>query len=589
MTQPFSNIFAPGSIPELPGHGFFPEQMDYIYFIYGLSFLMLSVICLTMPKEEREPISWHFLGSFGLVHGVAEWLELATMVTGDTPVLYGARLLLHSASFLFLAELALRGVAWHRGRAHVPGFSLAALALTGALSRITGMESFPALIRYGIAFPACATIAWLMWRGLSHATRRQTFWMRVCGFAMLGYGVSSGMVVPPADIWPATLLNSEIFQLRTGFPIQLIRALLAFILTVSIWNVATDQPDSSPLFQKQRRYFSLFISGFLLLLGGGWILTEVLGGLYQTDQAKELRVNLDALVNRLNREMYAVDGGVIALAGITHALLEQQPLTRTQQEAADLAVDQLAESVQGVAYLLDTSGTGMAASNRGTSASFVGQNYRFRPYFQQAMEGGNGRYFAYGVTSREPGYYASAPVYAKGRQRIIGVAVIKKTLLAGELGFQQFPEVFLLNPDGVALLSGKEAFPPQPLWPLPPSTLTRLEASKQFGPLSPTTHLFKQALTDNLRLTMHNQRYLVGRVGIQQDGWSVLMLKQEKTARVNRMLGIFISLLFALLMLTYYLLLHRETTVLHTARRMAEVASQTKSSFLANMSHEIRT
>ena len=53
------------------------------------------------------------------------------------------------------------------------------------------------------------------------------------------------------------------------------------------------------------------------------------------------------------------------------------------------------------AYLMDRTGNTIAASNRDTPGSFVGHNFGIRPYFQEAMQGLPGRYFA--VSRHEPG------------------------------------------------------------------------------------------------------------------------------------------------------------------------------------------
>ncbi|NOJ99988.1 sensor histidine kinase, partial [Corallococcus coralloides] len=45
------------------------------------------------------------------------------------------------------------------------------------------------------------------------------------------------------------------------------------------------------------------------------------------------------------------------------------------------------------AYLMDTRGLTIAASNWNRPSSFVGQNYRFRPYFEAAMQGLTGRFY----------------------------------------------------------------------------------------------------------------------------------------------------------------------------------------------------
>ncbi|WP_130471980.1 response regulator [Candidatus Magnetaquicoccus inordinatus] len=572
----------------LPMEGILAGQIDYIYFIYGLSFLVLGSVCMLMPLKEHSRLHWKWLGGFALLHGVTEWLELAEMVSGDSPLFHATRLALHILAFLFLAEFALQGVASRYQHWHIPGLSLLWLISIILIAELFGMESLPALVRYLLALPVCTISAMLLYQEARHGNPNAKRWLQLGAVALFGYGLASGLVVPAADLFPATLLNSKLFLQWTGIPIPLLRSLLAILLTIAIWGSSYHTCEKNSL-QLQNRYFFFFLTGIVILLGGGWLLTDQLGKLYQSDQAKELQVHLEAVVNRLNREIYAADGGVIALAGITQQLLDEHSPTNNQLDAIHLAVDQLATSVDGVAYILNPEGTTIAASNRHTPASFLGSNYRFRPYFQQAMQGNNGRYFAYGVTTNEPGYYSSSPIYSKQGNRLLGVAVIKKVLVPEELGLQQLAEVFLLNPDGVALLSSQRHFLPQPLWPIPQEKRDQLEHSKQFGSLPPSPTRFANPLQHNDRLFRGHQPYLVGRVNIDKEGWSILMLKQEQNSQLSRMLGIAISLLVSLLMLTYYLLLYRETTILIAAKQIAESANQTKSTFLANMSHEIRT
>ncbi|MBF0262551.1 MAG: hypothetical protein HQL97_12055, partial [Magnetococcales bacterium] len=592
----------------------FTQQMDYIYFVYGLSFLILGVVCLFLPRQDPSGLSWRLLAGFGLTHGLIEWLELVEMFTGDTPEFNALRFLLHAVSFLFLAEFALTGVLARFRWPKLLGGSLVMLALTGVLAWSHGIEHFPILIRYALGFPACMAGAWLFWRAREvEPAPNRTFWLAIGALAMVIYGVSSGLVVKSSDFWPATLLNAQTFQAALGVPIQLVRAFAALLMTIAVWGLATTATaDSTPLFHHKKRYFALFIGGFCLLLGAGWWLTDHLGRLFQADQSQSLRNDLDGLVNRLSRETFAIDGSVIALAGIIQPLFQRGQPDGDHRAEIDGTLDQLATSVKGVAYLMGPDGKVLAASNRDTPGSFVGKNYRFRPYFLEAMEGRVGHYYAYGVTSGEPGYYASAPIRAKlpdggnpaappardppsrellgpGNEEIVAVAVIKKTLSPREMGFTMFSNAYLLNPDGVALLAGRDDFSPLPLWALESAVMRRLEESKQFGPLSEHQPIFKRELRDGMTIMLERARHLVGRVAIDAAGWSVLLVKSEHTTRVNRMLGILIALLVSILMLSYYGILHRETTVLHAARKMAENASQTKSFFLANMSHEIRT
>ncbi|MCA9386741.1 hypothetical protein KC669_01775 [Candidatus Dojkabacteria bacterium] len=75
------------------------------------------------------------------------------------------------------------------------------------------------------------------------------------------------------------------------------------------------------------------------------------------------------------------------------------------------------------AYILDTGGLTIFS----TEKELLYNNYDFRPYFQNALNGRVTITSAIGVTTNEPGFYASAPIFEDidGKRSVIGVIVIK--------------------------------------------------------------------------------------------------------------------------------------------------------------------
>ena len=65
---------------------FFTAQMDYVFFVYGLAFVLLAAVCLSLGRQARQTLPWHWLAAFGLLHGLNEWLDLAAigMADGET-------------------------------------------------------------------------------------------------------------------------------------------------------------------------------------------------------------------------------------------------------------------------------------------------------------------------------------------------------------------------------------------------------------------------------------------------------------------------------------------------------------------------
>ena len=84
------------------------QQTDYIYFVYGLSFLLLGSVCFYLSRSNAAFASWQWLGAFGMFHGIKEWLDLAAMCLGDDPNRQWLRLAVLTLSFLCLCEFARR-------------------------------------------------------------------------------------------------------------------------------------------------------------------------------------------------------------------------------------------------------------------------------------------------------------------------------------------------------------------------------------------------------------------------------------------------------------------------------------------------
>jgi hypothetical protein len=59
------------------------NNLDIIFFIYGLAFFVMGISILIVPKKESTfklsgilwPLAW-----FGLIHGLNEWLDMWEMI-----------------------------------------------------------------------------------------------------------------------------------------------------------------------------------------------------------------------------------------------------------------------------------------------------------------------------------------------------------------------------------------------------------------------------------------------------------------------------------------------------------------------------
>src|SRR3954447_18255259 len=132
-----------------------------------------------------------------------------------------------------------------------------------------------------------------------------------------------------------------------------------------------------------------------------------------------------------------------------------------------------------VVYLMDSGGTTLAASNWNDPASFVGRNFAYRPYFQDAFRRETARFYGIGTTSGEPGYYLARAV--RDGQAVIGVAVVKVSLDGVERSWAPGAEQVLVSDDnGVVILSSRPSWKFTTIGAVAPDTLARLDRTRQY-------------------------------------------------------------------------------------------------------------
>jgi PAS domain S-box-containing protein len=204
-------------------------------------------------------------------------------------------------------------------------------------------------------------------------------------------------------------------------------------------------------------------------------------------------------------------------------------------ERANLLLDLVRGALEeDVIYLLDQSGNTIASSNRFAIDSFVGENFSFRPYFQQAMQGLSANYLAMGLTSKKRGAYSSYPVYAPQEETPVGVVVIKASIELMErdiLGSSGEGVTLLTGPFGVIFGANRPDWLFTSLEPLSPQEEEALSESRQFGQ-GPWTWGGGRVLDSERVEDRQGRRYLVySRQLDTQPGWKVIHLQELEQVR----------------------------------------------------------
>lgn len=181
-------------------------------------------------------------------------------------------------------------------------------------------------------------------------------------------------------------------------------------------------------------------------------------------------------------------------------------------------------------YLMSREGVTLASSNWQQSDSFIGSNYGFRPYFQQAVNGEEGSYFALGTVSRKRGYYFSFPV--RSDSEITGVLVVKVALSVIEEYNAEANAPFMVTDNhGAVFYSSHPEWNYTALVALPDAVKAEIIHQQQYGKGTLLKLTNKTALPDVLTaesLTLEYQgkprTYLIAEKTLPQVGWHLIVL-----------------------------------------------------------------
>lgn len=233
---------------------------------------------------------------------------------------------------------------------------------------------------------------------------------------------------------------------------------------------------------------------------------------------------------------------VLYLRSLNETLLQHQHLPfflardpRYSTEIKPRAVDpdtntrlgQLAQEAKLEAiYLMDADGLVLAASNAEEPHSFLGQNYGFRPYFQDALKGARSDYFAIGATSGRPGYFVAEPVsFAGGTQQ--GVIAIKLDVSELQRSWEDGSDTVLaINQDNVVVLASNPDWLYRPVGALDPAARNAIVESRQFGDL--TLAPLSWSPDRRNRVTLEDTTYLAASGPSDWRGWTVHFLQPER-------------------------------------------------------------
>jgi len=231
-------------------------DITLVFFIYGLAFFSMGLAMLF--ESARSPLLAEVrvlrpLAIFGLVHGGHEWLEMfldkSDWLVFQNPIFVSwLRLGVLVISFVSLVVFGLRVLQPQTQPSRrdvilwVGGLSIYVIVLAGFgffnwSNHTDRLSHLDAMARSLLAVPAATLAGIALTRWANRVGKEvQPELKGVLNWGAWGFFLYAftQAVVPPVDIFPWNIFNTTSFIQWTGIPIQVVRAVLAVIITVSL-------------------------------------------------------------------------------------------------------------------------------------------------------------------------------------------------------------------------------------------------------------------------------------------------------------------------------------------------------------------
>lgn len=231
--------------------------MPAIFFVYGLAFIILGVALLFFYRGRKDAhrliANSILIAAFGLLHGINEWLDMLILIRkgGAETILHWLRFLLLPLSFLFLLLFAVKTIGEHRKKR--TGFKLIPLVTASVWLSLTAISRDHFLMgeiwaRYFLAIPGTFLTAYALLleeEGLREKVGSAlTGYIALAAGAFIFYGMFAGMVVPKAEFFPASLINTSLLYESGGIPVQILRTLCAVTIAYGLTQALGSFPPS---------------------------------------------------------------------------------------------------------------------------------------------------------------------------------------------------------------------------------------------------------------------------------------------------------------------------------------------------------
>ena len=270
------------------------NQMDFVFFAYGFSFLVLTIIALNQGFLSKNLSVWKWLAAFGLIHGFSEWSVIVGFCVGESVYLEVFRLLLTATSFLCLYEFG-RSHLKHKTGLNIPWWICPSLLPLASLGGLVDVRALDVTCRYFLGIPSALLAGWSLIQGTSkQPVLKCQCASKTAGIILAIYGISTGLIVNKTTLPLSAFLNQEIFLSFTGIHIQWVRTLCISVVALGIWCYCYANWTQKSRISWMKDWS---IVGFIvILLTGGFWMSNWRGNLSDMEQRNALLAQAQALM-----------------------------------------------------------------------------------------------------------------------------------------------------------------------------------------------------------------------------------------------------------------------------------------------------
>lgn len=255
------------------------SQTDYIYFVYGLSAIIVAAVCYRLQKAVDARFPWMWLGVFALLRGLAAWAVTWSYSFGGGNQCEVARLVLTIAAFTALVEFGRAATMRLRGKTPGVWIHFVLLGLT-ALGLRYGIVGLAASSRYALGVVGGVWGASVAFGGARRCEGGTRIALRRLGYCLF-LAAAANAIPNRAPFFPASVINREAFARIAHFPLDMLVAAVTvciciYLLTHSGTFVPTER--RTPTLDRFRRRIAAWTTICIFVtIAGGWVIAQAVG------------------------------------------------------------------------------------------------------------------------------------------------------------------------------------------------------------------------------------------------------------------------------------------------------------------------